>query len=197
MTPPEALLQGSTRLSLDEFGTEFRAAWTRLCQRFLKVECWQEYQELEAIGSQKAYNRGDVALARDLLSQEAESDRPLYGDVKRRGIEYVRLRLVKLPLTAYLDYEMIAYVIRAEMGEKIRVAKFAQNSPLPGEEYFDFLLFDRHTALIHDYGSGTVGIQSGGWLVRNPAAISFLEKKALAIRGRTVPVGQFLAARGD
>jgi hypothetical protein len=71
MTPPEALLSGCTRLSLDAFSAEFAAAWSRLERRFLKVECWQEYQEIEAAASQEAYDRGDVALARELLRSEA------------------------------------------------------------------------------------------------------------------------------
>ena len=196
MTPPEALLKDSTRLSLDEFGTQFTAAWSELNQRFIKMECWQEYQELEAAGSQNAYNRGNITLARELLRQEGESDRPLYEDIKRRGIDYARLRLVKLPLTAYLEYEMMAYAIRAEMGEEIRIAEFPTDFPLPSEEYFDFLLFDRNTALIHDYGSGTAGIQSGGWLVRNPETINVLENRALTIRDRTVPVELILALLG-
>jgi hypothetical protein len=194
MTPPEALLAGSTRLSLDAFRAEFAAAWSRLGKRFLKVECWQEYQELEAAASQEAYNRGDVALARELLRSEADSDRPLYGDVRHRGIDYARLRLVKLPLTPYLEYEMMAYSIRAEMGENIEVTQIPGEVELPGADYFDFLLFDAAVALIHDYGSGAAGVQSGGWLVRDPQVISILEGTALGIRARAVPVGDFLAA---
>lgn len=195
MTLPEALLKDGTRLSLDEFGAEFAAAWSRLGKRFLKVECWQEYQEIEAAESQKAYNRGDISTVLDLLRNEAESDQLLYQDVKQRNIDYTRLRLVHLPLTAYLQYEMLAYTIRTQMGENIRVARFPAAVPLPSEEYFDFLLFDRHTALIHDYGSGLVGVQSGGWLVREPKAIEFLETKALAILGNSVPVEEFLEAK--
>lgn len=197
MTPPEALLKGGVRLSLDEFGTEFAAAWSRLGERFLKVECWQEYQEIEAAESQRAYNRGDIAMALDLLRSEAEADGPLYQDVKQRNIDYARLRLVHLPLTAYLRYEMLAYAIRAEMGENIRIAKCLATVILPSEDYFDFLLFDRHTALIHDYGSGPVGTQTGGWLVRDPGIIEILEKKAIALVGNSVPVAKFLSAAND
>jgi hypothetical protein len=194
MPPPEALLSGSTRLSLDAFRAEFAAAWSRLGTRFLKVECWQDYQELEAAASQDAYNRGDAALARELLRSEAESDQSLYEDVRHRGIDYARLRLVKLPLTPYLEYEMVAYSIRAEMGERIEVMRIPGGVRLPSADYFDFLLFDAAVALIHDYGSGAVGVQSGGWLVRDPWAISTLEGVALDIRAHAVPVGDFLAA---
>jgi hypothetical protein len=195
MTPPEALLSDSTRLSLNAFNAEFTAAWSRLAKRFLKLECWQEYQEIQAAASQEAYNRGDPSLARELLRGEAESDQPLYEDVRRRGIDYARLRLVKLPLTPYLEYEMTAYSIRAEMGENIEVTEIPGGVGLPSADYFDFLLFDSAVALIHDYGCGAVGVQSGGWLVRDPKVISTLEGIALGIRAHAMPVGDFSAAR--
>ncbi|MGH3248170.1 MAG: DUF6879 family protein [Trebonia sp.] len=196
MRPPATVVKDSRRLDLDEFGAQFAAAWSRLDERFLKLECWQEYQELEAVESQNAYNRGDINLARELLRGEAESDRPLYQDVKRRNIYYARIRLVHLPLTAYLDYEMMAYATRAQLGENIRVVKFPETIPLPSEEYFDFLLFDRHIALIHDYGSDAVGVQSGGWLVDNPEIIKLLEDKALTALRDAVPVERFLTVEG-
>jgi hypothetical protein len=196
MTPPATVIKDSKRLNLEEFGAQFATAWSRLGERFLKLECWQEYQELEAAESQNAYNRGDIDLARNLLCSEAESDRPLYQDVKRRNIDYARIRLVHLPLTSYLNYEMMAYVVRAKLGENIRVARFPKAVPLPSEEYFDFLLFDRRIALIHDYGSDEVGVQSGGWLVNNPESIELLEGIALTVLRDAVPIEQFLEARG-
>jgi hypothetical protein len=193
MTPPATVVKDGKRLDLDEFGAQFAAAWSRLGERFLKLECCQEYQELEAAESQNAYNNGDINLARNLLRSEAESDRSLYQDVKRRNIEYARIRLIHLPLTAYLDYEMMAYAVRAKLGENIRITRCSEAIPLPNEEYFDFLLFDRRTALIHDYGSDTVGVQSGGWLVDNPETIKLLEVKALTVLRGSVPVEKFLA----
>jgi uncharacterized protein DUF6879 len=88
---------------------------------------------------------------------------------------------------------MMAYAIRAKLGENIRIARFPEAIPLPSEEYFDFLLFDRRTALIHDYGSDAVGVQSGGWLVDNPETIKLLEDKALTALRDAVPVEKFLA----
>jgi hypothetical protein len=193
MAPPAALLKASARLNLDEFASQFAAAWSRLNTRFLKVECWQEYQELEAAESQNAYDRGDIESARDLMEREAEADRPLYADVRRRGIDYARIRLLRLPLTRYLEYEMIAYSIRIRMGENIEVVKLRPTAIVPSADYFDFLLFDWHTALIHDYGSGGIGIQSGGWVTHDSDAISMLEEKALALRVNGIPLMEFLA----
>jgi hypothetical protein len=43
------------------------------------------------------------------------------------------------------------------MGENIEVAVVAE----VGDDCFDFLLFDDASALVHDYGTGLVGLQSG------------------------------------
>ena len=196
MPPPAALLSGSKRLSLDEFRAEFAAAWSRLSRRFLKLECWQHYQEVEASGSHAAFDRGNIARARELLRQEAQADRPLYEDVRRKGIDYARIRLVRRPLTPYLRYEMIAYAMRGEMGENIQIVEVpATLTPLPNADYFDFLLFDNECALIHDCGTAATGKLRGGWLVRDPSAVADLENKALTLRQRARPIAEFPAAQ--
>jgi hypothetical protein len=134
-----------------------------------------------------------VAEARDLLRQESEGDRPLYVDVRKRDIDYARIRLVQEPLTPYLAYELIAYQIRTEIGENIEVVRCDPDLRLPSEDHFDFLLFDRHTALIHDYGNGETGRQSGGWLTHSAEVIATLERMALALRRTAVPLSEFLA----
>jgi hypothetical protein len=101
------------------------------------------------------------------LLQEAEADRPLYEDLSGRGIDYARIRLVQEPVTSYLKYELMAYEIRVAMGENIEVVRFDPALRLPSEDNFDFLLFDQHTALIHDYGSSESGLQTGGWLTHS------------------------------
>lgn len=193
MPRPPALVAAGTRLTLDEFQAEFRAAWAALRSRFLKVEAWQSYQELAATGSQQAFQRGDLARARELLQQEAEQDRPLYEDIKRRGLEYARIRLVKQPWSDYLRYELMAYEIRARMGENIVVVPTDPDVSLPNAEFFDLLLFDRDTALVHDYGTTDVGHQTGGWLIRDPQAIEDLERRALALRAQAVPLDRYLS----
>jgi len=78
------------------------------------------------------------------------------------------------------------------MGEAIEIVRCAPSMRLPDEEHFDFPLFDRHTALIHDYGD--IGLQSGKWITQDAAVITSLEKKAIALRRRAVPFEEFLAA---
>lgn len=193
MHPPAWALSGSTRLDLDEFGAAFASAWSRIESRFLKLECWQAYREAEASESQAAYERGDVEAARDLLQREAEADRPLYEDVSRRHLAYARVRLVQEPLTPYLEYELLSYHIRAELGENIEVVRWDPALTLPDERHFDFLLFDRHTALIHDYGIGKVGRQTGGWLTNEPHVIANLEETISSLRRDSIALQQYLA----
>jgi hypothetical protein len=193
MSPPAWALVNSTRFDLDEFGAAFASAWSRIESRFLKLECWQAYEESDANESQTAYNRGDVAAARELLRREADADRALYEDVRRRGIEYARVRLVQEPLTPYLEYELLSYRIRADLGEHIEVARCEPGLRLPDERHFDFLLFDRRAALIHDYGTAVVGRQVGGWLTREPSVISALDSLVHVLREQAIPLQQYLA----
>jgi hypothetical protein len=194
MYPAEWAIANSARLNIVEFSTAFARAWSRIETRFLKLECWQAYRESEASESQAVYEYGDIETARELLEHEAEADRPLYEDVDRRGLEYARVRLVQEPLSAYLGYELLSYRIRADMGERIEVVRCGPALHLPDERHFDFLLFDRHTALVHDYGTGDVGLQTGGWLTHDPDAITGLEETISTLRHNAVPLQEYLAS---
>lgn len=192
MQPPAWALSGSTRLDLDGFGAAFASAWARTGSRFLKLECWQTYREAAANESQAAYGRGDVEAAHTLLRREAEADRPLYEDVERRGLEYARVRLVKEPRSPYLDYELLSYRIRADMGENIEIVRWEPAGRLPDERHFDFLLFDRHTALVHDYGTDEAGWQTGGWLTHEPDVIAELDKTISVLRREALSLQRYL-----
>jgi hypothetical protein len=191
MLPPQWALRNSRRLDLEEFGSWFAEAWSQVQSRFLKLECWQTYQEREINKSQDAYNKGHVDKARELLRQEAEADRPLYEGVRARGLDYARIRLVQEPLTPYLEYELMAYRVRDDMGETIEIVRCGRELSLPNDEYFDFLLFDRHTALIHDYGDE--GLQSGGWLTTDSDVIVSLQRVATDLRRSAIPLREFVA----
>ncbi|MEU8245863.1 DUF6879 family protein [Nonomuraea sp. NPDC048916] len=96
------------------------------------------------------------------------------------------------PLTPCLEYELIAYRIRREMGENIEIVRCDPIMRLPDDDHFDFLLFDRHTALIHDYGE--IGFQAGGWITHDAGALAALEKKAVRLRRTAVPFDDFMAS---
>lgn len=193
MRPPAWALANGTRLDLGEFGVAFASAWSQLQARFLKLECWQRYREAEDNRSQAAYDRGDIDTAQRLLRAEAEVDQPLYRDVSLRGIEYARVRLLQEPLTPYLRYELLSYRIRVDLGENIEVVRCDNGVRLPDERHFDFLLFDRSIALIHDYGIAEVGRQAGGWLTRDSGVIARLERTVADLRQQAVPLPEYLA----
>jgi hypothetical protein len=181
--PPAWVLDGADRLALDGFQKAFADAWRGLERRFVKIECWQSYQEAEGVRSQAAFQAGDVARARELLAEEARGDQPLYDDIKARGLDFTRIRLIDPPLTDYLRYELINYEIRAALGEHIEFLL----PPSPVTDYFDFVLFDSVVALVHDYGPGPVGRQTGGWLVRAPGALDGLAALLDDLRARSRP----------
>jgi uncharacterized protein DUF6879 len=189
MRPPAWALRDGRRLDLDGFSAEFSQAWSALSFRFLKLECRQSYREIETNESQAAYESGDIERARNLLTCEAEADRPLYDDIAKKGIDYARVRLIQEPLSAYLQYELISYRIRHTMGENIEVVRLPAEVTVPNGDYFDFLLFDRRLALIHDYGN--VGAQSGGWLTRNPDTVQALERTVLELRKTAIPIQRY------
>ena len=132
MRPPGWAVDRGERLDLDAFASAFSHAWARLGKRFLKAECWQSYRENVNSASQRAYERGEHDRAVELLREEAEADRPLYADVRSRGIEFARIRVLRQPLTDYLRYELPAYRIRARMGETTEVVRADPGTPLPG-----------------------------------------------------------------
>jgi len=172
---------------------EFGRHWASVRQGLVKSECWQVYQEPET-RSWQAYQRGDRAAVPGFL-EAAEIDQPIYDAAVENDTPFLRLRLVRLPLTEYVTFEMWNYVVRARRGETIEIATLPVDDPrpLPNHTYFDFLLFDGQAALIHDYGRH--GLQTGGWLTTAPLVLRRLAETAAQVRESAIPLGTFLAAQ--
>lgn len=188
MEVPDWVLIEAKQLSPQDFDSEFHALWSRMKTRFLKLECWQEYQEPNS-KSLTAFMCGDTAHADKLLQLEAAQGKSLYEDVARRKIDYTRIRIIRQPLTPYLRWEMRNYKVRAAMGETIVFIDDSDSMmPLPNEHLFDFLLFDRDVALVHNYGNN--GLQVSGWLVKEPNVLSQLEEVASHLRNRAIPLSE-------
>ncbi len=142
-----------------------------------------------------AFNSGDLIETKRLLKEEAEVDDPIYKDVQQKGIDFARIRLIQRPLTPYLKFELMSYQIRQEMGETILIVELANDVKVPSEEYFDFLLFDRRVALVHNYGDD--GLQRGGWYVDQPSVIVKLEERVESLRRMSIDLKDFLATDHD
>ncbi|WP_322749643.1 MULTISPECIES: DUF6879 family protein [unclassified Frankia] len=189
--PPAWALAGATRLNLEEFGKEFIRYWRDVRSRVLKFECWQTYQEPDT-RSLHEYQHGNFDVVQSLLEGEAEFDREVYEDVKKKSIQFIRVRLVKLPLSEYLMFEIWNYVVRSRLGESIEIVDLSDDGrPLPNHSYFDFLLFDATAALVHDYG--TDGLQVGGWLTTSSDALKRLKAMGERVRLESIPLDDFTA----
>jgi hypothetical protein len=188
--PPAWAVAGARRLTLEEFGSEFVRCWRRVEKQVVKSECWQTYQEPDT-KSLYEYQAGNYDRVQPLLETEADFDREVYEDVRANGTPFVRLRVVKLPLSLYLTYEMWNYLVRANLGETIEVLDVSGDPrALPNYAHFDFLLFDDSAALIHDYG--TDGLQVGGWATSSTETLKRLGEITEHMRWVAMPLANFL-----
>jgi hypothetical protein len=105
------------------------------------------------------------------------------------------VRLIQEPLTVYLRYELMAYSIREHLGEHIEIVRCDPAVRLPNDETFDCLVFDQRTALIHDYGDGEVGRQTGGWVTYAPSVIERLVATVASLRSTAKPLGNYLGGK--
>lgn len=188
--PPEWAIAGASRLTLDEFGNAFAESWRGVNARLYKLEAWQTYQEPDT-KSLRAYENGEIEKVEQLIEEEAEADRFVYEDVRKNGTPFIRLRLVKLPLSKYLEWEFWNYQVRQRLGETIMVIdQTSDPMTLPNSSFFDFLLFDDSVALVHDYGRD--GLQVGGWLVTSREALRRLSDVAVSLEERSMPLDMFI-----
>lgn len=146
-----------TELGLEEYFADFEDRFWQSGFSW-KLECRQEFRE-PGVPSWEAMAGGDWGLAYRL----AEEMRPGISDHQLRldaeKIVQRRVRVVELPLTDYLRWELYVLRIRAELGERIRVVPPA--GPMPeiivlGEEVVYQVRYDE------------LGVVTGAKLVDDP-----------------------------
>jgi len=193
--PPSWALDRARLLSMPGFGEEFRRHWASVEHRLVKSECWQSYLEPDT-RSWRQYQLGNYAAVPGLLEEEARFDQEIYEAAVKNETPFIRVRLVRFPLSKYVTFEMWNYMVRARFGETIEIAAAPENDDrsLPNHSYFDFLLFDDKAALIHDYGLD--GLQVGGWVTQSPSTLRRLAETANQMRQAAVPLDVFLARHG-
>ncbi len=107
-------------LELDEYFTDFEARFWQAGHTW-KLERCQVFQEPD-VPSWEAMVKGDrersLSLADEMRAGIADHQRRLDA----RGITQRRLRIVELPLSDYLRWELYVLRIRADLGERIRVS---------------------------------------------------------------------------
>jgi len=161
-------------LNGEEFQLAFERSWESLKSQFFKLESRQSYEE-PGDPSFEAFLRGDHAVACNLVVQRMQEQAPLYEDVRTKGIRWVRVRIVQLPLSDYIaQYEFAAYRESSRLGEEIRfVDEESLSRRLREKGLIDYLEFDDSVVLVHNYDDQ--GLQHGGWIIEAPDAIERIQ----------------------
>jgi hypothetical protein len=176
-------------LDEDTFDRQFDGAWAAARTRFFKCEALQTYTE-PADPSYQAFEHGDFAEARRLVTERIRAQRPMYDEALGRGLTLARVRVAKLPLTPYLsEYEIPSYEVSQELGETIRIALTEQ---LGAMEIGDYLLFDDDTAFVHRHDNQ--GMPSGAWRVSGLEAVKPYVALAEYLLSNSQSLENFLAA---
>ncbi|HUC59410.1 MAG TPA: hypothetical protein VMA95_18550 [Streptosporangiaceae bacterium] len=187
--PPDWAVDGADRLDPGGFGRAFAECWQSSPSGMDKVEAWQTYDEPGA-GSLRAFEAGDYPAFSALAEAETEAEGFVYDDLRLRGKSLRRQRVVRLPLSPYLEWEFWQYRIRTRLGEVVEIID-AGDSQL--SSYFDCLLFGASVALVQDYRAG--GQLAGGWLVTGRPALAGIADLVAGLRVRSVPLETFIAER--
>jgi hypothetical protein len=146
------------RLELPEYYADFPRHF-RHTKEFWKLERGQVYAE-PGDASWEAFNSGNWDESMRLLEEGREDLRQYLKGVEGAGTSARRIRIVSLPPTPYLQWELWALRIRDETGDPIRildestVARFEDQGPLPDISTLDTdvmyqVVYDEHGVLAY------------------------------------------------
>lgn len=130
-------LDGATgeRLERAAYREDFAGRYAQASE-FWKLEVGQVFAE-PGSESWEAFGRGEWGEALRLLEERRPLLADLYEKDAARGMAYRRVRIVRLPPTGYLQWELHSLKIRDELGGKVRVlrgdevAELEDQAPLP------------------------------------------------------------------
>lgn len=180
-------------LKLDDYFEDFDARFWRVDSSW-KLERRQVFQEPD-VPSWAALAEGDrersLALADEMRAGIAEYQRRLDA----QGIVQRRIRVVELPLSDYLWWELYVLRIRADLGERIRVlppsavASWETSGPLP-----EIILLGEQTTYQVRYDHD--GIVTGAKLLADPEVTAACRAEMTALWQKAEDLASFLARTG-
>lgn len=175
-----------------DFRSQFRTSWDAAEDRYLKVERRQAYNQV-GDPSYEAFVRGEHRRAADLLRGILMQQEKMYSAARDKGVQLVRLRLVELPLSGYLQhYEFPSYLIsQDELGEEISVATVESEGRLD-DLLPDCIIFDNTVMYVNTYDG--CGRPSGAIKVDDSQTINEHVERAEAFLKEALPLKQFMAA---
>lgn len=172
------------------FFQKFGSAFDLTRCQILKLETRQIYEEPEN-ESFVAMRGGDWELSMSLLAKSRSDDLPLYESLVERGIDFIRCRPIKFPLSDYLRWEMEVLKFNAEHCERVFCCNLdALDFIFLNFARHDFMTFDARVGFIHDYDSA--GLIQGGWMVDNQDHILELQKLFVFIKSHCQPLKSFI-----
>lgn len=180
-------------LKLDNYFEDFDARFWQVDSSW-KLERRQVFQEPD-VPSWGAMAKGDrersLALADEMRDGIAEHQRRLDA----QGIIQRRLRIVELPLSDYLWWELYVLRIRADLGERIRVlspsavASWETSGSLP-----EIILLGEHTTYQVRYDQD--GIVTGAKLLADPEVTTACRAEMAALWAKGEDLASFLTRTG-
>lgn len=146
------------RLELPEYYADFQERFART-REFWKLERGQSFAE-PGDASWEAFNRGDWDEAMRLLEARRQDLKRYHQENAARGTVTRRIRIVSMPVTPYLQWELQLLRIRDETGGPIRilqdtaVADLEDDGTLPDIYTMDSdvmyqAIYDEHGVLDH------------------------------------------------
>jgi hypothetical protein len=180
-------------LKLDDYFEDFDTRFWQVDSSW-KLERRQVFQEPD-VPSWAAMAKGDrkrsLVLADEMRDGIAEYQRRLDA----RGIVQRRMRIVELPLSDYLWWELHVLHIRAGLGERIRVlsppaiASWETSGPLP-----EIILLGEQTTYQVRYDQD--GIVTGAKLLPDPEVTAACRAEMTALWGKGEDLAAFLTRTG-
>lgn len=107
------------RLELPEYYADFQRSFRR-ARKFWKLERGQVFAE-PGDPSWEAFDAGDWHEAMRLLEERREDLKRYHEENTEAGTESRRIRIVSLPVTPYLQWELHLLKVRDETGGPIRI----------------------------------------------------------------------------
>ena len=113
-------------ISLNEYFADFdERFWSTDNRDCWKLERRQTFVE-DGSDSYDAFVGGDWARAMELLRVRRESLKAYYERVAARGIRVLRARVVEMPITPYLVWQLNSLLQRSQLGELSRIVTAEQ-----------------------------------------------------------------------
>ncbi|MFE9763215.1 DUF6879 family protein [Streptomyces sp. NPDC005808] len=126
------LRDAGTPLSRADYLTRFREEYPRSAL-VDKLEAGQSFRE-PGYGPWEAAHQGEWSRALRLAEAERPALARQYEGARSRGSRLRRVRIVQLPPSDYVLWEMSILRLRAELGEEIRVICDAEPDPEPVQD---------------------------------------------------------------